>query len=75
MRELSLRVSQWMAWIAGAVILFGSAVPVTIDVISRAVLGRTLLESFEFSEYALAACIGLGMGYTVTTRANVRVLF
>lgn len=51
----------------------GSAVPVAIDVIARATLGRTVLESFEMSEYALAACIGLGMGYTVTTRANVRV--
>lgn len=73
MREITLRISQWMAWLAGGFILFGSAVPVTIDVISRAILGRTLLESFEFSEYALAACIGLGLGYTVTTRANVRV--
>jgi TRAP-type C4-dicarboxylate transport system permease small subunit len=67
------KLSRWLAWIAGGVILFGSAVPVAIDVVARATLGRTVLESFEMSEYALAACIGLGMGYTVTTRANVRV--
>lgn len=73
MRDLSHRISRWLAWLAGAVILFGSAVPVAIDVFARATLGRTLVESFEISEYALAACIGLGMGYTVTTRANVRV--
>ena len=40
---------------------------------SRAITGSTLVESFEISGYALAACIGLGMGYTVTTKANIRV--
>lgn len=67
------QVSRWLAWIAGAVILVGCAVPISIDVVSRAVIGRTVLESFEISGYALAACIGLGMGYTVTTKANIRV--
>ena len=71
--DLSERISRWLAWVAGAVILFGCAVPVAIDVIARAVLGRTLVESFEISGYALAVCIGLGMGYTVTTKANIRV--
>lgn len=66
-------LSRWLAWIAGAVILVGCAVPISIDVVSRAVIGRTVLESFEISGYALAACIGLGMGYTVTTKANIRV--
>jgi len=66
-------LSRWLAWIAGAVILLGCAVPISIDVASRAVIGRTMLESFEISGYALAACIGLGMGYTVTTKANIRV--
>lgn len=72
-RDISHKISRWLAWAAGGVILFGSAVPVAIDVVARATIGRTLVESFEISEYALAACIGLGMGYTVTTRANVRV--
>lgn len=67
------RISRWLAWAAGAIILFGSAVPIAIDVIARATVGRTVVESFEISGYALAACIGLGLGYTVTTRANVRV--
>lgn len=71
--DLSTRISRWLAWAAGAVILFGCAVPVTIDIVTRAVLGRTVLESFEISGYALALCIGLGMGYTVTTKANIRV--
>lgn len=71
--DLSARLSRWLAWMAGAVILLGCAVPVSIDVAARALLGRTLVESFEISGYALALCIGLGMGYTVTTKANIRV--
>lgn len=71
--DLSERISRWLAWVAGAVILFGCAVPVAIDVFARAIIGRTLVESFEISGYALAVCIGLGMGYTVTTKANIRV--
>ncbi|EDP64890.1 hypothetical protein BAL199_21079 [alpha proteobacterium BAL199] len=72
---LTRRISRGLAWIAGGAILFGCAVPITIDVVSRFFLNRTLLESFEISGYALAACIGLGMGYTVSTKANVRVDF
>jgi len=71
--EFTARISRWMAWVAGAVILFGCALPIAIDVISRAVIGRTVLESFEISGYAFAACIGLGMGFTVTSKANIRV--
>lgn len=71
--ELTTRLSRWMAWLAGGIILFGCAFPIAIDVMTRAVLGRTVLESFEISSYAFAACIGLGMGYTVTTKANIRV--
>lgn len=71
--QLTERVSRLLAWVAGGIVLFGCAVPISIDVVSRAVIGRTLLESFEISGYALAACIGLGMGYTVTSKANIRV--
>lgn len=73
MHDFTARLSRWLAWAAGAVILFGCAVPIAIDVASRAVIGRTLLESFEISSYAFAACIGLGMGFTVTSKANIRV--
>lgn len=73
MHDLSERLSRWLAWVAGAVILFGCAAPISIDVVSRAIFGDTILESFEISTYALAACIGLGMGYTITSRANIRV--
>jgi TRAP-type C4-dicarboxylate transport system permease small subunit len=72
---LPQRVSRWLAWVAGAVILFGCAVPITIDVLARYFLNRGLVESFEISGYGLAACIGLGLGYTVTTKAHIRVDF
>lgn len=68
-------ISRFLAWIAGAVILFGCAIPISIDVLSRLILNETLVESFEISGYMLAACIGLGMGYTVTTKANIRIDF
>ncbi len=71
--EFTERVSRWLAWLAGGIILFGCALPISIDVITRAVIGRTVVESFEISGYAFAACIGLGMGYTVTSKANIRV--
>lgn len=71
--ELTTRLSQWLARLAGAVILFGCAVPIAVDVMTRFVFGHTVLESFEISSYAFAACIGLGMGFTVTSKANIRV--
>ncbi|GGE28284.1 C4-dicarboxylate ABC transporter permease [Primorskyibacter flagellatus] len=68
-------VSRWLAWAAGAVILFGCALPITVDVLSRYFLNRSAVESFEISGFGLAACIGLGMAHTVTTKAHIRVDF
>ena len=70
---LPQRVSRVLAWLAGAIILFGCSLPITIDVIARYFFNRGVVESFEISGYALAACIGLGMAFTVTTKANIRV--
>jgi TRAP-type C4-dicarboxylate transport system permease small subunit len=70
---LPQRISRVLAWIAGAVILFGCAGLITIDVVTRYFFRRGLVESFELSGYALAACIGLGMAFTVTSKANIRV--
>ena len=66
-------ISRILAWVAGAVILFGCAGLITIDVITRYFFRRGMVESFELSGYALAACIGLGMAFTVTSKANIRV--
>lgn len=72
---LTHRISRVLAWFAGAVILFGCAVPITIDVAMRYFLGRSAVESFELSGYGLAVCIGMGMAFTVTTKAHIRVDF
>ncbi|CAN1524870.1 DctM TRAP-type C4-dicarboxylate transport system, small permease component [Rhabdaerophilaceae bacterium] len=67
------RISRLLAWAAGAIILFGCAGLITIDVVSRYFFKRGMVESFEISGYALAACIGLGMAFTVTSKSNIRV--
>lgn len=69
------RISRFFACVAGAIILFGCCIPIAIDVIARFLFNTTVVESFEISGYGLAVCIGLGMGYTVTTKANIRVDF
>lgn len=69
------RVSRWLAWVAGAIILFGCALPITIDVVTRYFFNQSVIDSFEISGYGLAACIGLGLGFTVTTKAHIRVDF
>jgi TRAP-type C4-dicarboxylate transport system permease small subunit len=70
---LPQRISRILAWIAGAIILFGCAGLITIDVVTRYFFRRGMVESFELSSYALAACIGLGMAFTVSSKANIRV--
>jgi TRAP-type C4-dicarboxylate transport system permease small subunit len=70
---LPQRISRLLAWAAGAIILFGCSGLITIDVITRYFFKRGMVESFEISGYALAACIGLGMAFTVTSKTNIRV--
>jgi TRAP-type C4-dicarboxylate transport system permease small subunit len=67
------RISRILAWIAGALILFGCSALISIDVITRLIVGRGVVESFELSGYALAAAVGFGLAFTVTSKANVRV--
>jgi TRAP-type C4-dicarboxylate transport system permease small subunit len=70
---LPQRISRILAWVAGAIILVGCAGLITVDVVTRYFFKRGMVESFEISGYALAACIGLGMAFTVTSKANIRV--
>jgi TRAP-type C4-dicarboxylate transport system permease small subunit len=67
------RITRWLAWIAGATILLGCGGLITIDVVTRAIFRRGVVESFELSGYALAVGIGLGLASTVTAKANIRV--
>lgn len=70
---LPQRISRIFAWVAGAIVLFGCGLLITIDVVTRFVFRRGMVESFEISGYALAACIGLGLAFTVTSKSNIRV--
>lgn len=71
--SLPQRISRILAWCAGGIVLFGCSFLITIDVITRFLFKRGMVESFEISGYALAACIGLGLAFTVTSKANIRV--
>jgi TRAP-type C4-dicarboxylate transport system permease small subunit len=70
---LPQRISRIFAWIAGAVILFGCGMLISVDVVTRYFFRRGMVESFEISGYALAAAIGLGLAFTVTSKSNIRV--
>jgi TRAP-type C4-dicarboxylate transport system permease small subunit len=70
---LPQRISRLLAWVAGAVILIGCGGLISIDVVTRFLFRRGMVESFELSGYALAIAIGLGLAFTVTSKANVRV--
>jgi len=67
------RISRIFAWLAGACILFGCGALISIDVVTRFIFRRGMIESFEVSGYMLAACIGLGLAFTVTSKSNIRV--
>jgi TRAP-type C4-dicarboxylate transport system permease small subunit len=67
------RISRWLAWVAGGLILAGCGGLITIDVVTRAIFRRGMVESFELSGYALAIAVGLGLAFTVTQKSNIRV--
>ncbi len=46
---LPQRISRILAWIAGAFILFGCGFLITLDVVTRTILRRGVIESFELS--------------------------
>ncbi|MCA3245711.1 MAG: TRAP transporter small permease subunit [Tagaea sp.] len=70
---LAQRISRLFAWAAGACILFGCGLLVSLDVITRAIFRRGVIESFEISGYAFAAAVGLGMAFAVASKSHIRV--
>jgi TRAP-type C4-dicarboxylate transport system permease small subunit len=70
---LPQRISRILAWLSGAFILFGCAALISLDVVTRAIFRRGVVESFELSGYAFAAAIGLGMAFAVTSKSHIRV--
>ena len=73
MQEAVRRVTRVLAWASGAIILVGCGLLITVDVATRAIFRRGMVESFELSGYALAVAIGLGAAWTVTSKGNIRV--
>ncbi|MFQ3622265.1 MAG: TRAP transporter small permease [Acetobacteraceae bacterium] len=71
--RLAYKITRVLAWLAGAAILVGCGLLITLDVVTRAIFRRGMVESFEISGYALAAAVGLGMAYSVTSKSNIRV--
>ncbi len=67
------RISRYLAWLAGGILLVGCAGSITLDVVLRYFLNRTVVESFEISGYAFAAAVALGMAYTVSCKSNIRI--
>jgi TRAP-type C4-dicarboxylate transport system permease small subunit len=67
------RVSRLLAWAAGACILIGCGLLISLDVVTRAIFRRGVIESFEISAYAFAAAIGLGMAFAVASKSHIRV--
>ena len=73
---LAQRISRLFAWAAGACILFGCGLLVSLDVITRAIFRRGVIESFEISGYAFAAAVydALYANNPAFTSADVKAL-
>lgn len=72
LETLVQRVSALFARLGGAMIVL-IAVGVSIDVVTRNLMGRTMLNSYEFSTYLFAISISFGMSYTALCGAHIRV--
>ncbi len=66
------RVSAWAVWIGGAALLL-SAVMVTVDVLSRKILGVTMSGSDEITGYVFAGATTWAYAYCLLTRSNIRI--
>lgn len=66
------RVSRWLAWLGGAMMLL-CALLVSLDVVFRAAFKVTYFESFELSTYAFAIATAMGMSYALVSRAHIRI--
>lgn len=70
--EAGARVSRWLAWIGGAMLLLSAAL-VSLDVVFRSLWKVSFFESFELSTYAFAIATAMGMSYALVSKAHIRI--
>lgn len=72
MKNLTTNVTNGLAWAGGALMLL-CAILVSLDVLTRKLLGSTFFESFELSTYAFAIMVSFGCAYALMTKAHIRI--
>lgn len=70
--SLFKNISQKIAWIAGALILF-SAVLVSLDILAREFFSDNFFESYEISIYIFAITVAFSYAYALTTKTHIRI--
>lgn len=70
--EAGARVSRWLAWVGGALLLLSAAL-VSLDVVFRNLWKVSFFESFELSTYAFAIATAMGMSYALVSKAHIRI--
>ncbi len=66
------RISRVAVWVGGAALLL-AAIMVTLDVLSRKILGVTMSGSDEITGYVFAASTSWAYSYCLLNRANIRI--
>lgn len=66
------RISTWLVWLAG-ILLIGSALLVTVEVILRKFANFSIGGADELSGYAFGIATALAMSYALFERAHIRV--
>ena len=59
--------------VAGQILILGMTLLITVDVLSRAIIGKSTLISFEVSGYALVAIVFLGLAYTLRMGRHIKI--
>jgi len=72
LKKFTATVSTVFAWAGGALILLCSIL-VSLDVLTRKLLGWTYFESFELSTYAFAIAVSLGCAYALISKSHIRI--
>ncbi|WP_421842391.1 TRAP transporter small permease [Marinobacter algicola] len=66
------RFSVVASWLGGVIVL-ASAIAISFDVLTRNMLGKTYLQSFELSQYGFAIAVAFGLSAGVVGRDHIRI--